>query len=435
MASRCRNELKASGGKRVLFVGDRDLDPPRDGSAVVYRRIIEALSASGFRVSALFFLSDGTASEPMRSYLQRQCEHYLVLASPTEGWLGKILLLSYRAAFGTPFIPRWLGAVLSWPQRAEFRSFAAVTQFDLVIVSKARGYSLVSSLLATSLKCPVFVDLHDDYVARESAERATTAALVRRSKGLFRSGGIGRQRLRQMLYRLVPERARQGELRLLAPANRVLMSSLEEMRHYRAQSESAQRFVHLPWPLAQQSSTRRSADGSQFDAGFIGSSHPFNVEAAFFLLDHVLPVIKSNKPSFRLLIAGGVAGVLVRAGFTDPAVEYRSDVPDVADFYNAIALALVPLVSGTGVSIKTTEAVSYGRPVVATPIGVRGVELHHGKHLVVAADATTFAAGVLALLADTPRQRHLASAAAEALTRRQSDVVYAEAIHNLLSET
>ena len=48
-------------------------------------------------------------------------------------------------------------------------------------------------------------------------------------------------------------------------------------------------------------------------------------------------------------------------------------VRDVGDFYDAIAIAVVPLLSGTGVSLKTLEAVEHGVPVISTPVGVRGI--------------------------------------------------------------
>jgi glycosyltransferase involved in cell wall biosynthesis len=46
---------------------------------------------------------------------------------------------------------------------------------------------------------------------------------------------------------------------------------------------------------------------------------------------------------------------------------------DVREFYESVAVCVVPLLSGTGVSLKTLEALELGRPVIATPTGARGI--------------------------------------------------------------
>src|SRR5439155_438951 len=47
------------------------------------------------------------------------------------------------------------------------------------------------------------------------------------------------------------------------------------------------------------------------------------------------------------------------------------EVPDVADYLRASDLALCPLVSGSGTSLKTIEYLAAGLPLVSTEVGVR----------------------------------------------------------------
>lgn len=48
--------------------------------------------------------------------------------------------------------------------------------------------------------------------------------------------------------------------------------------------------------------------------------------------------------------------------------------PHALDVYYASKLVVVPILEGTGISIKTLEALAMGRAVVTTPVGARGLE-------------------------------------------------------------
>jgi glycosyltransferase involved in cell wall biosynthesis len=72
-------------------------------------------------------------------------------------------------------------------------------------------------------------------------------------------------------------------------------------------------------------------------------------------------------------------------------VHFENFVDDVADFYARVAVVVVPLLSGTGVSIKTLEAIEYRKPVVASRVGVRGLPLHLPPSVVVAEQPAEFA--------------------------------------------
>jgi len=48
-------------------------------------------------------------------------------------------------------------------------------------------------------------------------------------------------------------------------------------------------------------------------------------------------------------------------------------VPDIRDVWNCFDVMIAPILSGSGVSIKTAEALYNGKPVIATPMGARGL--------------------------------------------------------------
>jgi glycosyltransferase involved in cell wall biosynthesis len=87
-------------------------------------------------------------------------------------------------------------------------------------------------------------------------------------------------------------------------------------------------------------------------------------------------------------------------------------VGEVADVYPHLARAaafVVPLRIGGGSRLKILEALAAGKAVVSTSIGVEGLELVSGKHLIIADSPTEFALSVERILASTPERRLLGS--------------------------
>ena len=70
----------------------------------------------------------------------------------------------------------------------------------------------------------------------------------------------------------------------------------------------------------------------------------------------------------------GVVGAIGRSVPSGLAgVEVAGYVPDLADEYAAARVVINPAVAGTGLKIKTLEALAYLRPLVAWPNGVDGL--------------------------------------------------------------
>jgi glycosyltransferase involved in cell wall biosynthesis len=109
------------------------------------------------------------------------------------------------------------------------------------------------------------------------------------------------------------------------------------------------------------------------DIVIVSSNNTANVESLIWFLREVAPLA----PGVEVKIAGSVEdGVRARAG--DLHAAYRNwflgRVADPAAIYAGARLVLLPTVSGTGLSIKTVEAMSSGLPLIATPQALRGMD-------------------------------------------------------------
>jgi glycosyltransferase involved in cell wall biosynthesis len=111
--------------------------------------------------------------------------------------------------------------------------------------------------------------------------------------------------------------------------------------------------------------------------GFVGSDNAHNREGLQIFINIQWPVIKRALPDVTLHVAGDV-------GFdsSDDAIVKLGRVADLYDdFYSQCAFIINPCVSGSGLKIKTVEAMSYGLPVVATAEGIAGIESAIGQGL------------------------------------------------------
>jgi len=140
---------------------------------------------------------------------------------------------------------------------------------------------------------------------------------------------------------------------------------------------------------------------------FVGAmDFPPNVAAARFLVERVLPRVRTPGVVIRLVGRSPVAAVRELA--KHPAVEVTGAVEDVRPYLAAATLVVCPMVSGSGIKNKVLEALAMARPVVATPLAVEGID--RGEDDVrsiaaVGADETVLAKEIDRLLADPETRR------------------------------
>jgi glycosyltransferase involved in cell wall biosynthesis len=148
---------------------------------------------------------------------------------------------------------------------------------------------------------------------------------------------------------------------------------------------------------------------------FVGSfSHLPNLMAVAFFLDQVWPRLRD----VRLHIIAGARheyfldyhGSQVKVRLDQPGVEVEGFVSDVRSAYARAAIVVAPLVVSAGTNLKILEAMACGRPVVATPAGVNGLDLVPGEDFMLVRSAGEMAAAIGKLLASPDDCHRLAAA-------------------------
>ena len=133
-----------------------------------------------------------------------------------------------------------------------------------------------------------------------------------------------------------------------------------------------------------------------FIGGFFYSP---NKDAVSYFLDAIWPAVRSEVPEARFFVVGD-APPDDEQWFRKANVVVTGRVPDAAEYFHRCRVSVAPLRYGAGVKGKITQSLSYGVPVVATPVAVEGIELVDGESVLVASDARDFARAVVRLYTD-----------------------------------
>lgn len=125
---------------------------------------------------------------------------------------------------------------------------------------------------------------------------------------------------------------------------------------------------------------------------FLGSlSYSANWEAAQFAACELLPHLQQVYPSTSLVVIGECSNAQ-RLLLQSHGVEVTGFVPNLDEALHGVSAMLVPLMRGSGTSIKAVEALGRGIPLLSTPIGVRGLGLEATRHYLEAEDIDQFKA-------------------------------------------
>ena len=139
-----------------------------------------------------------------------------------------------------------------------------------------------------------------------------------------------------------------------------------------------------------------------------------NVDAMESFCQQIWPWVLAQAPAAKLRIVGRNPGDRVRKLASD-SVQVTGRVPSVAQHLRDAAVVIVPLRIGGGTRLKIYEAMAAGKAVVSTSVGAEGLDVRHGRDIILADDPQSFADAVLTLLRDDNlRQKYEHAAAGRA---------------------
>ncbi|MFX0135427.1 MAG: glycosyltransferase family 4 protein [Candidatus Hodarchaeota archaeon] len=109
---------------------------------------------------------------------------------------------------------------------------------------------------------------------------------------------------------------------------------------------------------------------------FIGGDHYPNKEALKFIKS--IYAKKMNDVTFLII------GSIGKKSESSKNLIFTGLVDDITPYIMATDVAINPLISGSGASLKMIEYLSYGLPIVSSKVGARGLDIINGTHALIA---------------------------------------------------
>ncbi|MBI5837837.1 MAG: glycosyltransferase [Candidatus Eisenbacteria bacterium] len=326
----------------IRGVYDNNLYPPLFGGAERIFRIYRGLARRA-DVSVLSLLrtrDSGARSETVDGIrLERRKPVYPTLVSVGER-------LRLWPTFWTFGLHRALGGRYAW----HFRDPGAVYQFDTFLMS-AFYDRVPAGALKVYHAVNVETEWYEPLLRRLFARRRWEGVLRDIERHALQGADLVAHVSPRDGERFVAEFGARREKLFLVP------NGLEPER-FGARDEEARAGVRA----------RLGFKPGQLVAVFTGSPMVHNLEAARFILRQLAPACAS-RTHLKFLLVGDVA-----RGALPPNARAVGTVPDVLPYLSAADVALNPVTSGSGTSLKVPEYLAAGLPVVTTAFGMRGFE-------------------------------------------------------------
>jgi glycosyltransferase involved in cell wall biosynthesis len=149
--------------------------------------------------------------------------------------------------------------------------------------------------------------------------------------------------------------------------------------------------VHtVRWSVPLREITRPFAERSGI--AFIGGyGHEPNLDAARWLIDEIMPLVRTRQPNIECFLVGSNLPEQIRrlCGNGVTAIGY---VKDLNEIFDKVRLTVAPLNFGAGIKGKVVESLAAGVPCACTPVGAEGLEFPPVLQACIADGATALAA-------------------------------------------
>jgi glycosyltransferase involved in cell wall biosynthesis len=174
-----------------------------------------------------------------------------------------------------------------------------------------------------------------------------------------------------------PDRLVRSEIALLKKPDVLVHCSADDYKFFAERLPKSKHVLALP--TIDESFVRSvqlaESDGTAaVDLLFVGQSTDVNLAAVRWFFEKIWPLISDRSYSLRIV---GAVGSLVRQRLPELYRQFECHfvgaVPDLSPYYRSSRCVIAPMVFGTGISIKTVEALCLGKPFVGTSVAFRGI--------------------------------------------------------------
>jgi sugar transferase (PEP-CTERM/EpsH1 system associated) len=213
--------------------------------------------------------------------------------------------------------------------------------------------------------------------------------------------------LKRKLYTLEGHRLRELEKTLTKRASAVVLVSEAEAALWRSIYPN-DRTHAIPNGVDLDYFQPAASDGRPGRCIFVGAlDYPPNIDAVCWFTRHVWPEVRRQCPHATFAIVGRNPHPDVRRLGSTAGVEVIGAVADVRPHLAEASIAVAPLRIARGIQNKVLEAMAAGRPVIASPEAMEGLEVVPGEHLIEAVSSRDWASKMVEIFGSHALQQSL----------------------------
>lgn len=135
-----------------------------------------------------------------------------------------------------------------------------------------------------------------------------------------------------------------------------------------------------------------------------------NQDGAEYFVRDIFPLIREKMPDMQLWLVGREPSASIRAfSQSDGSIHVTGTVDDVRQYIARSALCIVPLRIGGGSRLKILEAMAMKKAVISTSVGAEGLNVTHGKDILLADEPRLFSEYVIECLTDPSKRNSIAA--------------------------
>lgn len=179
-----------------------------------------------------------------------------------------------------------------------------------------------------------------------------------------------------------------------------------------------------------------STDGCRFEERegllFVGSSHPPNLDAVTFYHSELVDRIRAALNDVDLIVVGEVSKTLPKSVLKSPGIRFTGFVQSIEQYYESARVYVAPLRYGAGIKGKILEAMSFGLPVVTTPVGAEGIPIEDGVSALIAETPREFSDAVVRLYTNSELWDTIRKNAREIIETEYSSEVFRSRVSDLV---
>jgi glycosyltransferase involved in cell wall biosynthesis len=292
-----------------------------------------------------------------------------------------------------PFTVRYRGDFRPYLGFAQASALRSILGTSPQLIFAHRLPAMTALLQLSSVRSPIFFDLDDiEHRVKWRAAQTATSQVVKMRK------------LLEVPALLAAERrsvVRATRTFVCSALDRTLLSDL----HF-----DVSRTVVVP--NGADIPTRQPGLSASRTILFLGNyNYAPNAEAAERLITRLWPLVRIGTDHSRLIIAGDHPECIPSFHGSPPDVEFTGFVKDLEPLYAQARIVCCPIRNGGGTRIKLIEAAGYGKPIIATPVAVEGLEFRHGRDVLVHDEDQKLALACVRLLQDDALAFTLAASA------------------------